>query len=120
MLKYYQATPESVIMCYVCIEILVEFIRVYLVYPKVHMPIKFFFTRILIRCVLVAIVSSIPAFIMYHYVAPSSFLYFLVSSIILVLIVLSLIYLLGLDSLERNTVKKIILNIFSLVGCKNT
>lgn len=104
LLKYFSVNAESVLLCYVVIEIVSEFLRVFLVYPKVNLPIKFFFTKVLFSCLTVSIVIAIPSYFIYYYVVPSNFLVFLLACLALAIVELLSIYFFGLDAQEKDAV----------------
>lgn len=108
LLKLFNIEPEYVLICYVVIEILTEFIRVWLVYPKVHLPVKIFFTKILFQCILTSSIIGICSYHMYKYVSPNNFLEFIFYTLLICSYELVIIYIIGLDSEERKSINKIL------------
>ena len=106
--KFFDASPETIILSYVIIEILSEFLRVILVYPKIDLKIKFFFTKILYKCFSVLGILSIPAFLMYRYTYPNNFISFVVLTMSLILIGIAVIFFVGLEQDEKAQVKQIL------------
>ena len=104
LLKYFHVASEVVIMVYVIVEVLTQFVRVYLVYPKIGLQAKQFYTKVLSPSMLTLFLCAIPAYLMYRYAYPKDFISFLLLSIFLVAIECVIIGLFGLDRHERNMI----------------
>lgn len=109
LLKFFNVKPETIILSYVIVEILSEFLRVILVYPKIDLKIKFFFTKILSKCFSVLGILLVPTYLMYKYAQPDSFISFIVLTLSIVILEIIAIYFVGLEDTERNYVKRLIL-----------
>lgn len=114
LLKYFHISPEAVILVYVIVEVLTQFVRVYLVYPKIGLQIKLFYTEILVPSLLTLLLCAIPAYLIYRYAYPNNFLSFTLLTILLVISECIIIGLFGLDKTERN----IIMNKIKSVKCQ--
>lgn len=101
LLKYLHVSAEAVILVYVIVEVLTLFVRVYLVYPKIGLKIKLFYTKILYPSCLSLALCAIPAFLMYKYCYPDNFFSFIGLVIALIIIELVIIYVCGLDKIEQ-------------------
>ena len=106
--KFFNASPEAIILSYVIIEILSEFLRVLLVYPKIDLKIKFFFSKVLNKCFAVLGILSIPTYLMYKYAQPDNFISFLILTLSVVIIEIIAIYIVGLEQDEKAQVKLIL------------
>ena len=101
-LKFFHVTPEIVIAIYATVEILTQFVRVYIVYPRIGLDIKCFYTKILVPSLLTMLVCAIPAVLFYLFVSPTSFVAFAVEVIILLAMVGVIIFFIGLDKTEKD------------------
>ena len=100
-LKFFYVTPEFVILVYAVIEVLTQFVRVYVVYPKIGLPVKYFYIKILTPSIITLFVCSIPAVISYKYLYPSVFMSFVLNTMVLVFIECFIIYVFGLEKTEK-------------------
>lgn len=100
-LKFFHVTPEFVILIYVAIEILTQFVRVHIVYPKIRLEIKYFYTKILQPSLMAMMACIVPAVLFYYYVSPTTFVSFLASAGLLLIILCIITYLIGLKKEER-------------------
>lgn len=104
LLHFFQVSPEMVILVYVLVEITTQFVRVLLSYPKIDLPLRLFFTRIIIPSIVTLLLCIIPVWLMSHYWYPQSFVSFVISMIICISTESVIIYLCGLDRKERELV----------------
>lgn len=104
LLKFFHVPSEIVILVYVVVEVLTQFVRVYLVYPKIGLPIKYFYTKILYPSLITLALCAIPAYMMYRFAYPRNFFMFAGLSLALVVIESAIIIIFGLDYSERNLV----------------
>lgn len=104
LLKYFHVAAEAIIIVYVVIEVLTQFVRVYIVYPKIGLQIKYFYSKILAPSLLTLTLCVIPAYLMYRYAYPEDFLSFASLTILLLVIECLIIVACGLDSSERNMI----------------
>lgn len=107
-LKYLHVAAEVVIMVYVVVEVLTQFVRVYLVYPKIGLQIKLFYSKVLAPSMLTLLLCVIPAYLIYRYAYPENFLSFTSLTILLLAIECVIIGMFSLDHSERNMVMSII------------
>lgn len=105
LLKYAHVSSEIVILVYVLVEILTQFVRVYLVYPKIGMKISLFFDKVFKPSFLSLALFSIPAYCLYKLKYPSSFGVFVSDCILLVVIGVIIVFFVGLDKSERSLIK---------------
>lgn len=104
LLKFFNVAAEVVIVVYVTVEALTQFVRVALVYPKIDLPIKFFFTKVLAQSLLVLAICSLIAYIFILKAYPINFLQFMVCAGSMVILECIVIFLFGLDKNEKNLV----------------
>lgn len=104
LLKFLQVPSEVVILVYVLVEVLTQFVRVYLVYPKIGLQIKSFFTKIMIPSLVSLTLCAIPAYLLYRFAYPTNFLAFVCMSLVLVAIECVIIVVFGLNNSERDII----------------
>ncbi len=104
LLKFYSISPEGIICVYLIIEIVTQFVRVYLVYPKIGLKIKFFFTKVLIRSLFVLCLCFGASQTFCYYVSPSNIITMLITGICLILVECIVVVLFGLEKSERTLV----------------
>ena len=104
LLKFFNVSAESVIIVYVVVEVITQFVRVVLVYPKIDLPIRHFFTKVLAQSLLVLAISAFIAYILMLKAYPTNFLFFMVSVGSMAILECIVIYLFGLDKNEKNMV----------------
>ena len=101
-LKFFHIKPESVYIVYFFIELITQFVRVFMIYPKVRIPIRLYFTRVLFPLVIITIISFAIAILYSIYTDVNTF----VSLIIAVLVSLSstiiVVFWIGLNQQERS------------------
>ena len=93
--------------------------RVYIVYPRIGLDIKCFYTKILVPSLLTMLVCAIPAVLFYLFASPISFIAFSVELIILVAIVGVIIFFIGLDKKEKDFLIRKLKKILRLKISKN-
>lgn len=104
-LKFFHISSEMVILIYVLVEIFTQFVRVWLVYPKIGLKISLFFSDILLPSGITLILCFAIAFCAYNYFYPCNVIALFYESFLLLLIESLIIYMYGLDSSERTMVK---------------
>ena len=53
LLKCFHISSEQVLCVYLFVELFTQFVRIWLVYPKIHLKISYYYTKILYPCLLV-------------------------------------------------------------------
>ena len=101
LLKCFLVPSEVVILVYVVVEVVTQFVRVYLVYPRIGLKIKKFYTNILGPSFLTLLLCAIPAYLMYRLVYPTNFFAFIGLSLALLVCECVIITIFGLDASER-------------------
>lgn len=104
LLKFFHVPSEVVILVYVIVEVLTQFVRVHLVYPKIGLATKAFYSKILPPSLITLALCAIPAYLMYQFVYPTNFFAFASLSLALVAIECVIIAIFGLDNSERNMI----------------
>lgn len=100
-LKYFHVSPETVYIVYFFVELLTQFVRVLLIYPKVRIPISYYFTKILLPIVLVTLLSFSSAYVYSTHVMVDTVLKLLIATVIYALSTLIIIFVGGVDRHER-------------------
>ena len=118
LLKYAHVDSEVVIFIYVLVEVITQFIRVCLVYPKIGIQISSFLKDILRPSLLSLVLFIIPSFLLYKYCFPTSFLELVLEATILVMVGMVIIICVGLDKPERTFILNKIDHIKSMIVFK--
>lgn len=107
-LKYLHISPVMVFVVYLVIEILTQFVRVYMIYPRIQLRMTDYFKKIILPICLVSTASVVICNIISRVIVISNFGMLLVAVMIYVVINLVVVYLLGLQCSERQFVNQYI------------
>ena len=97
------ASPDSTYIIYFIIYCVVLYVRLHVIQQKVHLQIKEYARRVLVKFIPVAVLSYLVP-ISIAYLMPASFGRILITTIVSVVITCALIYSIGLTIGERNMV----------------
>ena len=97
------ASPDSTYIIYFIIYCVVLYVRLHVIQQKVHLQIKEYARRVLVKFIPVAVLSFLVP-ISIAYLMPASFGRILITTIVSVVITCALIYSIGLTKGERNMV----------------
>lgn len=97
------ASPDSTYIIYFIIYCVVLYVRLHVIQQKVHLQIKEYARRVLVKFIPVAVLSYLVP-ISIAYIMPASFGRILITTIVSVVITCALIYSIGLTIGERNMV----------------
>lgn len=97
------ASPDSTYIIYFIIYCVVLYVRLHVIRQKVHLQIKEYARRVLVKFIPVAVLSYLVP-ISIAYIMPASFGRILITTIVSVVITCALIYSIGLTIGERNMV----------------
>ena len=97
------ASPDSTYIIYFIIYCVVLYVRLYVIQQKVHLQIKEYARRVLVKFIPVAVLSYLVP-ISIAYLMPASFGRILITTIVSVVITCAIIYSIGLTIGERNMV----------------
>ena len=97
------ASPDSTYIIYFLIYCVVLYVRLYVIQQKVHLQIKEYARRVLVKFIPVAVLSYLVP-ISIAYLMPASFGRILITTIVSVVITCAIIYSIGLTIGERNMV----------------
>lgn len=100
-LKFLHISPVMVFGVYLIIEIITQFIRVFLIYPKVHIPIISYFSKVCLPLTAVTVIAGGCAIGMRHILEVNNFLELVVSTLCNVLIVVITVMIIGLNKTEK-------------------
>lgn len=107
-LKYKNISSETVLIIYLIIEFITQFVRVYIVYPKIKLPIKKYFTDILYPAIKVSTPIILAFFSLFTYLSANNLTTFIVYLTIDILFISIIIYLIGLNKQEKNYIFKFV------------
>lgn len=108
LLKFYHISPEAVICVYLVIELFTQFIRIWIVYPKIELQIKLYYTKILCPCILVSAVVVGLVYLLKSIYFVDNFFDLVGFIVINSFITLVVVFILGINRYERNYVINII------------
>ena len=97
------ASPDSTYIIYFIIYCVVLYVRLYVIQQKVHLQIKEYARRVLVKFIPVAVLSYLVP-ISIAYLMPASFGRILITAVVSVVITCAIIYSIGLTIGERNMV----------------
>ena len=97
------ASPDSTYIIYFIIYCVVLYVRLHVIQQKVHLQIKEYARRVLVKFIPVAVLSYLVP-ISIAYLMPASFGRILITTIVSVVITCAIIYSIGLTTGERNMV----------------
>ena len=100
-LKWGHVSPETVFFIYLIIEIITQFARVWVVYPRINMPKRAYLTKILLPLSKVCIPLLAFGYIVYTYKPTQSFVELLINIPACILFTLLCEYTLGMGKKER-------------------
>lgn len=103
-LKWGHVHPKTVFVIYLLIETFTQFIRVWIVYPRIQMPIRIYFTHILLPLIKVCILLFLGGYFLYRYLPTYTFPQLLGNVAICILLTLLCEYSIGLYRNERRVV----------------
>ena len=100
-LKYYQISPEAVFLIYFIIECITQFARVFIVYPKIQLPIKRYFTEILFPIFVMLIPTFILGYLISLFICVNDFKMLIFQSLLSVVSLLLIVFIFGLKNDEK-------------------
>lgn len=103
-LKWGHVQPETVFVIYLLIETFTQFVRVWIVYPRIQMPRRLYLSRILFPLAKVCLPLAACAYALYLYLPVQTFPELLVNVTVCLLVTLLFEYTLGLGGNERRLV----------------
>lgn len=110
LLKFFHINPETVFFVYFIIEAMTQLVRVFITYPKIQLPIHYFFTKIIFPVTFVTVASLIVPTIIHYYCDINKFIEFIGISIVYLLSSVLCIYLLGLQKTEKEMIQDKFIN----------
>ena len=118
LLRFWQVSPVVVVCVYLILEIVAQIVRVWIVLPMIYMPY-----RVYIRGVVRPLSMVVPCTAILLYMYPSaydnqSFVVFTVSIVFCFIYIVLLVYLLGINSVERYALMSFIKSKISLLKNK--
>lgn len=103
-LKYLHISPVMVFVVYLIIEIITQFVRVYMIYPMIKLKMTDYLKKIMLPICLVSTVSATICNILSRVIEVSDFSMLLVTVMIYEVINLFVVYFVGLQRSERQFV----------------
>lgn len=105
LLKLFKINPEQVLITYLVIESITQFVRVYIVYPKVGLSFKHYIKQIIYPILFVTIPTGLICFLLYL-LTDKSFYHTLLNALACILCTGTFIYFLGLKKNEKEFILK--------------
>lgn len=108
--RFFYKDPHCIFGIYLCIDILALIVRLLIVNKKIHLSTKTYIVKVIAKVLLVVVISAIIPLIIHHNMNSSLYRFILVciSSVISTLLT---IYLFGLNSEEKEFIKKQIIKL---------
>ena len=113
-LKILHSPPETVYIVYFIVEFVTQFVRVFMIYPKVKIPISYYFSKVLLPIILVTILAYLIAAIFTHFVTVNSIWVLIISIIFYTVSTATITYILGLSKIEKTYIKTYIKKLLSI------
>lgn len=112
LLKLFSINPEQVLCVYLFVELFTQFVRVIIVYKKINLMRKLYFTKVLTPCIIVStsiVLVNLFIFRCFSILSISVFmLYVIINSLVLIFI----IYAVGINKDERKMIKDFVNKMF--------
>ena len=105
LLKLFNLSAIDVFIVYCIIECLAQFIRVYITFPKINLPIRYYYTKILYPIAKVCIIACILPSIILRYIDYNIYINLLIMVCICTLSSTLSIYFFGIGNKERMLIK---------------
>lgn len=106
-LKWFHVSPVTVFVIYFTIEFITQFVRVFMIYPRIGLSRKDYFTKVLQFIVVVTAIAGSICYIVSKFIAVNTFCLLIIATICYVFITGSVIFLFGLTKDEQQYVFKI-------------
>lgn len=103
LLKFANISAEFVFIVYFSIELLTQFVRVWIVYPRIQLSRKKYISEILYPILKVMISTTILGYILYHFKSDSLFNFIVISLLCIISTIIN-IWTLGLSHKEKQFV----------------
>lgn len=107
-LKVFQISPIMVFVVYLIVEVITQFVRVYMIYPMIKLKMKDYIIKVLYPLVLVSLLAVCICFVISNFIVVSSFCKLLVIVTLYVLITIIVIFVFGLQKREREFVYRFV------------
>lgn len=105
LLKLFHLPPETVFLVHIIIEIITQFIRIYIVLPMISMTLREYFLDVIWPIIKVGICVPIIPILLLHICSDNDFLSFITRSTLTIVYTLGIVYFLGCNLSEQNLVK---------------
>lgn len=107
-LKFLHISPVMVFVVYFVVEFITQFVRVFLIYPKVKLPVANYFTKVMWPLSVVTTLSFTTCYFLQTNVCVNDFLSLLLIAATEVLILCVIVFTLGISKEERQYVLNLI------------
>ena len=105
-LKFLHISPVMVFLVYFIVELITQFVRVFLIYPKIKLPVSHYFTKVLWPLAKVTALSFGSCYLIRNTLSVQSFIMLCVTSIIFIIVIAIVVYIFGIFKSERDFVNK--------------
>lgn len=107
-LKFLHISPVMVFVVYLVVEFFTQFVRVYMIYPKIKLRMVDYLTQVMSPICFVSVISVIVCFAISTYVVVNSLWMLLLISIAYIMVTMIVIFILGLNKLEKQYIYRFI------------
>ena len=97
-----------VFVVYLVVEFFTQFVRVYMIYPKIKLRMVDYLTQVMSPICFVSVISVIICFAISKYVVVNSLWMLLLISIAYIMVTMIVIFILGLNKLEKQYIYRFI------------
>lgn len=105
-LKFFNIDPVEVFVVYFIIEFITQFVRVFMIYPMIKLPVSHYFTKVLWPLTKVTVLSCSICYLICYFLNVKSFIRLCMASIIYVIVIALIIYCFGIFITEREFINK--------------
>lgn len=113
LLKFSSISADGVLLVYLAIEVITQFVRVIIVYPRIKLSRQYYFTRVLNYCLAVTIIVSVIAYWINKSLCVGNIFMLIAFVVINTIVSFAIMYCIGISRYERsfvnNVIKKIVL-----------
>lgn len=103
-LKFFNIDPVEVFVVYFIIEFITQFVRVFMIYPMIKLPVSHYFTKVLWPLTKVTVLSSGICYMINHFLNVHSFIMLCITSTVYVIVIALIVYCFGIFKAERTVV----------------
>lgn len=107
-LRFLHISPVMVFIVYLVIEFFTQFVRVYMIYPKIKLRMSDYLIKVMCPICIVSVVSIFACFAISNFIIVNNLVKLLVVSVVYVMVMILIVFLLGLKQSEKQYVNRFI------------